>query len=1056
MKILSFQAVILCFFSIICITTTQAQTASVCCPFNGWDYVVPITVTNNSAVAAPANLQTLLKINTQTPISQGKMQANGNDIRFVYNTCGSYLDYYIENGINTTITNIWVRMPVIPAGGSITIYMYYGNAGAPGSAVTFNNMFPNVLTVNAPSPLSGTVTYDWIDIQAGGVITMTAQQPLILQARKIIFNGSFNGANLGYLPAAGPGRGNTDNGGSCGGGGGGYGGAGGTGGCGAGAGGVAYGTPNGTDIDMGSGGGGSDCPANARGGGSLSLLGCDVVFNGTVNVSGQTITNLCCCNNSSEAAGGGAGGGVRVIADYVSGNATVNARGGNGQNSDDKEGGGGGGGGRVKVLWTMLNNFLGTANITGGTRGNGGQSGQQDGAAGTFTQPQIQGLAINYAAEVPVSIPLANFNFNNVCLNTLASFNDASTFAPQGSITQWAWDFGDGVGTSTQQSPTYTFTAANTYTVSLTVTTVSGCTDNTTAQIVVSGIPTADFNAQNVCVGFPSPFTNASSNDVTQWNWDFGDGNTSTDQNPTHSYASAGNYNVTLVVATAANCTGTIQKQVSVNASPNAAFNFSNVCLNTAASFTDASTSSVGNITNWQWNFGDGNTANTQSATNNYAASGTYDVELTVTANGCSNIATQAITIFDLPIAQGFADSVCAGEPSIFTDASTVQNGAITQWQWSFGDGNLSANQNPTHTYTTAGNYTATLTVTSDNECEATVDISVEVYAQPVADFNVTSVCLGLPAQFNDATVGGNIVDWSWSFGDGNTATAQNATNTYNAVGNYDVSLTVTTNSGCTNTIQKQLSVFENPEFGFTATAACFGESNGNAIATPTNGFAPYNYSWDNGQSSATANSLSAGDYAVTITDANGCTTSGTATVTQPAQPLVINATPDSFEIGFGDTVLFNITNNYYPEIQYAITPNYNISCTNCNSVSVFPNQTTTYVISAADTNGCSAEADVTVTVSEKYILYIPNAFSPNADGVNDDIRVFARGVKTFYWIIFNRWGEKVFESNDINEPWDGTYKGKLLNPDVYVYKVQLSYLTGKTAEQKVSISILK
>ncbi len=1035
-----------------------AQSASVCCPFNGWNYIVPITITNNGTAATTANLQTLLKINTQIPISQGKMQANGNDIRFVYNTCGSYLDYYIENGLNTNATNIWVRMPAIPAGGSITIYMYYGNASATAAAVTFNNMFPNVLTINAPSPLSGTVNYDWIEVQPGGAITMASMQPVILSARKIIFNGSYNGANLGYMPASGPGAGGTDNGGGCGGGGGGYGGAGGTGGCGAGSGGAAYGTPNGDDIDMGSGGGGSDCPASARGGGAFTLRGCEIVFNGTTNVSGQTITNLCCCGNSSEAAGGGAGGGVRVVGDYISGNATVNARGGNGQNSDDKEGGGGGAGGRVKLLWTIQNNFSGTADVSGGARGNGGQSGQQNGANGTFTQPQIQGLAINYSAEVPVSIPQANFNFNNVCLNTLASFTDASTTAPVGNIIQWSWSFGDGIGTSAQQNPSYTYNAANTYTVSLTVTSISGCTDNTTAQITVSAPPTADFTAQNVCVGFPSPFTDASSNNVTQWTWDFGDGNSSTDQNPTHSYASAGNYDVTLTVATAANCSATIQKQVSVNQSPLADFVFSNVCLNTVATFTDVSTSAVGGITSWQWDFGDGSTSALQNPTNNYANSGDYDVTLTVSANNCSNIATKTISVYELPVASATVDSVCEGNATAFTDASNVTSGTIANWAWDFGDGNTSNNSNPTHNYTSGGNYNATLTVTSDNGCTNSTNIPVTVFYKPVADFSTTNVCLGLSAQFNDASSVTNDVinSWQWDFGDSNTADNQNPNNTYTTTSNFTVKLTVISASGCIDTIQRNLLVFENPMISFSSTPACFGEDNGTATVLPNGGIAPYNYNWQNNQNAATATNLSAGDYEITVTDANGCSVSGIATVTQPLSPFIINASEDIFDIPFGDTINFIISSNSVNSVSYSISPDYNINCTNCDSVFAYPNQTTTYIVTAIDSNGCSTSKEILVTVNEKYILYIPNVFTPNGDGINDDIRVFAKGVKTFYWIIFNRWGEKVFESNDITRVWDGTYKGKLLNPDTYVYKVQLSYLTGKTAEQKGSISILK
>src|SRR4051812_12122685 len=118
-------------FSNLC---SRAQTASVCCPYTGWDYVVPITISNNTGAVIPAQ-STLFLINTVAPIGAGKMQASGNDIRFVYNTCGNYLHYWIESGLNTASTQIWIALPAIPNAGSITIYMYYGNATAPAGSV---------------------------------------------------------------------------------------------------------------------------------------------------------------------------------------------------------------------------------------------------------------------------------------------------------------------------------------------------------------------------------------------------------------------------------------------------------------------------------------------------------------------------------------------------------------------------------------------------------------------------------------------------------------------------------------------------------------------------------------------------------------------------------------------------------------------------------------------------------------------------------------------------------------------------------------------------------
>jgi gliding motility-associated-like protein len=1041
--------------------SAQAQNNfGVCCPFNGWDYVMPITVTNNAAAATPANLQTVFIINTQTPISQGKMNANGDDIRFTDGNCGNYLPYYIETGMNTPNTNIWIRLPSIPSGGSLTIYIYYGNAAAASAAVTFNVMFPSVLTINAPTNLTGLQNYDWIDIQAGGTITMPANgTPPVFQARKIIFNGTFNGNNLGYAPQTGPGRGGNGAG-SVGGGGGGYGGNGGTGGGAQGFGGAAYGTPTGPDIDKGSGGGGSDCAPTAAGGGAISFIGSVLVMNGTINVNGQTAQN-CCCGNSSEAAGGGAGGGVLLEADYITGTATINARGGNGGNSDTKEGGGGGAGGRVKVRWVNNDGFTGTAAVNGGANGVGGQSGQQPGQAGTFQRPQIQGLTRTPGTEVPVSIPTADFTFNNVCLNTNAAFTDASTVQSGGSVTQWAWDFGDGA-TAITQNPTHTYTAANTYNVSLTVTSVTGCTNSVTNQITVSGLPTADFVAPSVCENNPTQFTDASPGNPTQWTWDFGDGNSDNVQNPIHTYSGAGTYNVTLTVATPANCSNSVTKSVTVVPAPVADFTLQNVCLNNQNVFTDASTSNVGAITQWAWDFGDGSNASQQNPSHTYSADGIYNVTLTVTSvNGCPNSITKQAIVHPLPIAGFTVQPICRYESSDFSDASVINSGSITQWDWNFGDNETSNQQNPSHNYAYDGSYTVTLTVTSDNGCTGSVTQSALVHPLPAVNFSVSNVCLGFPANFNDLStvaLGSTINQWAWNFGDaGATANTQNPTYTYNNTGIYTVSLTTTTNNNCSSTATQTVSVFDNPEVSFNTTPACFDESNGTATAIASGGSGSYNYLWENGQQSANIYNLFAGDYDITVTDGNGCTATGTASVTEYTVPVAPVATPDSQRIIFGDTVNVSISSNFDPNVVYSISPNYNISCNNCNALFAFPNHTTVYTVNATDTvTGCKGVTDFIVRVDEKYILFVPNAFTPNNDGVNDDIKVYSKGLKFFHFRVFNRWGEMVFHSDDINQPWDGTYKGKIVDSGVYVYQVKLGYLNGVTKDAQGSITVIK
>jgi len=683
----------------------SAQTAGICCPYIGWDYIQPIVITNNTPLATTANLQTLILFDTQSLISQGKLQANGNDLRFVYQTCGNFLDYYIESGINTTQTNIWIKMPSIPANGNLTIYVYYGNAGAAPGAIPFTGatgMFPSVLTVTGTQNLQGTQNFDWIDVQAGATINMTALQPLTLEARRIIFNGTFNGLGRGFANQTGPGAGGTGNG-SVGGGGGGYGAAGGGGGNANG--GAANGTANGTDINMGSGGGNSDCNG-AAGGGLITFRASALTLNGTINVNGNTVANAC----GEEAGGGGAGGGILVVSEYINGNGTLEARGGKGQNSNDKEGGGGGAGGRVKLFWSAQNTFSGAINVSGGVAGSGGQNGMQPGGNGTSNQAQLPGITLQFSPEVSVSIPTASFGAQNACVNTLTSFNDQSSLQFGGSITQWSWNFGDGSANSSAQNPTHAYTASGTYNVTLTVTTSTGCTDDYVGQVTVNEGATAGFIANNVCIGNTMNFVNSSSLNATSWLWNFGDGTTNTSQTASHNYTAPGTYTVTITVQTDNGCISIASNPVTVYALPTIqAGNPTTICAGQSTSIiaTGGSTYTWNpSITNGQ------NVSPTQTTT--YSVVG-------VDANGCQNVSSVTVTVLPVPVASFTADAI-TGAPGLtvnFTNESTNS----TSYNWNFGNGTANSVNDlaeQSATYPTVGTYTVTLQasngICSDNE----------------------------------------------------------------------------------------------------------------------------------------------------------------------------------------------------------------------------------------------------------------------------------------------------------------------------------------------------
>ncbi|MFY1642735.1 PKD domain-containing protein, partial [Methanoculleus bourgensis] len=231
---------------------------------------------------------------------------------------------------------------------------------------------------------------------------------------------------------------------------------------------------------------------------------------------------------------------------------------------------------------------------------------------------------------VPVSAPAAAFtaNVTSGTAPLTVRFTDTST----GEITAWRWAFGDGA-TSTEQHPTHTYTAPGTYTVSLTVENSFGANDTVRSDYIIVGeLPLADFDADPASGIAPLTvqFTDRSSGVRNTWNWTFGDGSTSTEQHPTHEYASAGDYTISLRIANAWGENTTVKiDYVHVGALPVANFSANTTAgpAPLAVRFTDAST---GEITAWSWSFDDGNTSAEQNPVHTYGAPGNYTVNLTV------------------------------------------------------------------------------------------------------------------------------------------------------------------------------------------------------------------------------------------------------------------------------------------------------------------------------------------------------------------------------------------------------------------------------------------
>jgi len=460
------------------------------------------------------------------------------------------------------------------------------------------------------------------------------------------------------------------------------------------------------------------------------------------------------------------------------------------------------------------------------------------------------------------------------CVGDVIAFTNLSQYA-----TSFYWEFGDGT-TSTEENPTHIYNTPGVYTVTLTGSNACGKKVKSRSEyITIHPRAIADFEADKteLCLGSDVSFTDLSINAET-WLWDFGDGTTSTDQNPTHTYTARGFYTVSLTVTNICGPdTRTRELYIRVFDEPIADFEAdpTETCTETTIQFTDLSIDAA----TWSWDFGDGDTSSDPNPTHSYSIPGLYTIILTVT-NDCgrdSETKTEYISVSYPPIADFEADptETCTGTDIQFTDLSQYADSVL----WDFGDGTTSRVNNPTHSYTNRGLYTITLTVYngcgSDTETK-TEYISIE--QKPIADFvaDPTNTCIGVDIQFTDLSQYADSV--LWDFGDGTTSTTNNPTHSYSSVGYYTIKLTAYNECGTdTETKTEYITVNDEPIADFEAdpTETCTG-----VIVQFTN-FSQYADSvlWDFGDG-ATSRTFSpthtyslAGTYTIILTVYNTCGT---------------------------------------------------------------------------------------------------------------------------------------------------------------------------------------
>jgi hypothetical protein len=444
----------------------------------------------------------------------------------------------------------------------------------------------------------------------------------------------------------------------------------------------------------------------------------------------------------------------------------------------------------------------------------------------------------------------------------------------------------------------------------------------------------------------------------------------------------------------------------------------------------------------YTWSSGNLNGANQSNL-----AAGTYTINV-VDGNNCPGSTTVNILqpSSALSVSMSSTSTNCGASVGTATAIPSGGTGSYT-YSWSQSGGSAATANN-----LASGPYS--VTVSDANLCQVTGNVTITTIGAPTVTLQTSTDVTCFNGTDGSAAVsvsgGTGPYTYAWSPSGGNTAIAANLT-----AGNYNV--TVTDGAGCSSSLQ--VTINEPNELVITESIIdvnC-GSLDGQINTSVVGGTGTYTYGWaPNGETSTSISNLISGTYSLIVIDGNGCAVSETYAVGLVGS-LLITANPLITNIIEGQTVQLNATG----AATYSWTPIVGLSCTNCPNPIASPTVTTIYTVTGTDAAGCIGSAEITIVVDVVCgEVFVPTIFAPSSGGAaaNNRLCIFGNCIAELNYSVYNRWGEKVFETTnvDLNECWDGTYKDKPLNSGVFVYKLIVTLVDGTNIEESGNVTLIR